>query len=313
MLLDSLAMISGETLLSLYPVIVKTTNITIDWQVFSRLLVYSFIPLLFGSIFTSLTNISIWKWIFVGLINYLHIFTSYKGFQLLSPGLAMTFFYMYPIYNLLLLKAFFNYPLSFIRFTFFIIPVALVYSIFNDRKNEESSVDSSLTQNKLLGIFYVSLAAITESLIYIMLKTTNTGLNPWNSVFFVYFSSLVISLIILYFSKFYENFDNKKDEKNDDTDDNKNNDESEKYFGISKNFIKLSLINAFIGLIGYVLRFYAIPRLSPIIFSILSFTGIITSHIFGYLFFNEIISLKVAIKLVLLIISLISIKIYGIS
>jgi len=302
-MINSLSMIGGETLLSLYPIIVKKTDIEINWQVFSRLLVYSLIPLFFGSVFTSLNNIPIWKWIFAGIVNYLHIYSSYRGFQILSPGLAMTFFYMYPIYNLLLLKVFFDYPLSFFNASLFIIPLFLVYSIYNDRK-DESSVDNKNQESKIKGIGYVTIAAITESIIYIILRSISV-LSPWNSVFFIYFSSLVISIIFLFFkhisnvndfkSLFVENYDNQQ----------KNEEKKE----VKIDFIKLTLINAFIGLIGYVLRFYAIPRLSPVLFSILSFTGIITSHFFGYIFFNEVISVKTSIKLVLLILSLIFIKI----
>jgi drug/metabolite transporter (DMT)-like permease len=307
-------MIGGETLLSLYPIIVKKTDIEINWQVFSRLLVYSLIPLFFGSVFTSLNNIPIWKWIFAGIVNYLHIYSSYRGFQILSPGLAMTFFYMYPIYNLLLLKAFFDYPLSFINASFFIVPLILVYSIYNDRK-DVTSVNYQNNESKIKGVGYVTLAAITESIIYIILRSVQspTLLNPWNSVFFIYFSSLVISIIFLVFKHggILKNLNDLKSlfVENEYFDNQQKNNENEDLNKYKLDFIKLTIINALIGLIGYVLRFYAIPRLSPVIFSILSFTGIITSHFFGYIFFNEVISVKTSIKLFLLILSLIFIKI----
>jgi drug/metabolite transporter (DMT)-like permease len=38
---------------------------------------------------------------------------------------------------------------------------------------------------------------------------------------------------------------------------------------------------------GYWLRFYAIPRLSTVTYSILSFTGLLASYLFGFYFYDE--------------------------
>ena len=47
------------------------------------------------------------------------------------------------------------------------------------------------------------------------------------------------------------------------------------------------LFNALIGFIGYSMRFAAIPYVSTMIFSVLSFFGIVAAFIFGYLFEGE--------------------------
>ena len=46
--------------------------------------------------------------------------------------------------------------------------------------------------------------------------------------------------------------------------------------------------NTLIGFLGYALRFYAIPRVSTVVFSLLSFVGVLASFGWGYLFANEI-------------------------
>jgi len=47
------------------------------------------------------------------------------------------------------------------------------------------------------------------------------------------------------------------------------------------------LFNGLIGFGGYAMRFSAIPLVSTVIFSVLSFTGIVSAYIFGYLFQGE--------------------------
>jgi drug/metabolite transporter (DMT)-like permease len=47
------------------------------------------------------------------------------------------------------------------------------------------------------------------------------------------------------------------------------------------------LFNVFIGFTGYAMRFSAIPLVSTLIYSILSFIGIVAAYLFGYIFEGE--------------------------
>ena len=286
MSLPALALVGGESLLSLYPIIVRKTPLPIDWQIFSRLFVYTLIPIFFGNI-VALSSIPLISWITISIANFIHIYTSYKGFQILAPGLAMTLLYLYPIFNLILLYLFFHLDVSPIILLFMFAPIALIYSIYQDRKDSQP-------KEKLNGVAFMLLAALTESIIYIILKYTNTGSNPWNAIFFTYFGSLIIAL-----SLFIGGF---RIDKLPDTS------LSSFLTNNRKPILLLLIANIFIGAIGHMLRFFSIPLLAPIIFSILSFTGIISSHIFGNWFVGESISIPTIIKLGLLIISLIIIR-----
>ena len=42
-----------------------------------------------------------------------------------------------------------------------------------------------------------------------------------------------------------------------------------------------------IGFVGYILRFFTIPRLSTLTFNSIIFIGVIFSYIWGYIFSNE--------------------------
>jgi drug/metabolite transporter (DMT)-like permease len=49
----------------------------------------------------------------------------------------------------------------------------------------------------------------------------------------------------------------------------------------------LSLFHGFTMFSGYWLRFFAVPRLSTVTYSILSYAGLLASYIFGVLFLKE--------------------------
>jgi drug/metabolite transporter (DMT)-like permease len=61
----------------------------------------------------------------------------------------------------------------------------------------------------------------------------------------------------------------------------------------------------FIGTLGYGFRFLSIPKVEPVIFSMLSYTGIFMAIIYGLLFRLEIMSIRKVVSLFILFISLI--------
>jgi len=274
------AMTTGEALLSMYPVVVKSSPVAIDWQVFSRLLVYSIFPLFFAS-YAPLFQIPLTKWIFVGIINFVHIYTSYKGFQLLDVGYSMTLFYLYPVFNLILSNMILGESISLIKIASFFIPISLVYSIYNE--------GNVMKEISIFGSFLVLMSALTESLLYIMVKSTELGENVWNPLLFVYIFSFIGILVYKLTTKPELIIENVK----------------------NKDFLKLSIYNLLLGMFGYMLRFWAIQRIESVLYSVLSYTGIISAYIFGYLFFNEKITMSIFIKLLMFVGSLISIEIFN--
>ena len=50
----------------------------------------------------------------------------------------------------------------------------------------------------------------------------------------------------------------------------------------------LILFNVFIGFVGYFLRFYAIPRVDTLVFTLLSLIGVVASYMWGFAFLTEI-------------------------
>ena len=129
-----------------------------------------------------------------------------------------------------------------------------VYLLYSEKTTEK---DENKT-DKLHGVIMISLAAFTEALVYFIVRRLKTT-NNWNHIFLSYFPG---SLLMTGFLFNQINFANKN--------------------------ISLSLmLNGVIGLVGYLLRFFAISRLSPSIYAPLSYFGVAMAYVYGILINGE--------------------------
>ena len=103
------------------------------------------------------------------------------------------------------------------------------------------------------GVFMILLAGITEAMIYFIIRKLKTS-NPWNHVFISYVLGSVL------FTKFATTATN-----------------------VSWSLV----INAIIGLAGYLLRFFSMAHLSPVLYSFLSYIGIVMAFVYGVIFNGE--------------------------
>ena len=246
----------SESLLSLYPIFIKKLKLNINLQLSIRLIIYLIISLFFCNINFILNHIFKYNTLILGFLNLIHIYCSYKGFELLESGLSYTLFYTYPIFILL-----------FSGIKLHISIFISLLGVFILTKNEFNKGISTK------GLIMILIAAITEALIYFYVRKINTR-NNWNHLFLTYFYGTLIILVYFIFN-------------------NKNKIISSDKKIIKNKKILLSLvINSIIGSLGYYLRFYATSRLNPFIYAILSYFGIIMSFIYGILFNNEKITLN---------------------
>jgi drug/metabolite transporter (DMT)-like permease len=204
-------------------------------------------------------------------VTGLHVYSSYRSFQLLESGVATTLFYVYPIIILLLSGTAIS-PI-------FLISLFGVYLIANDLRGESTektgknedpeNIIKTNTQMKPSfwneGIFAAFMAAITEAMIFFLVKDLKT-LNNWNHLFLSY---LFGAIALTGYSW-------------------KNIASIQLYSGAS---ISLA-VNAFIGLVGYYLRFFAISRLDASIYAPLSYFGIVMSYIYGIFLNNDKITIQ---------------------
>ena len=266
---ESIVLVS-EIFLSLYPILLKNVDVSLLTQVLFRMGTYTTLGSLgagdsdweqtwgsFDAIKTTALS---------GLMTLVHVGSSYASYKYLSAGSALALFYTYPFINVLAGILFLGeevvwkiVPLMVVAF----IGVLLIAYSENDHQREKENFQGDIINNNtLLGITFALIAALTETIIFLIVKTS-VRKNPF------------VNIIQLYSIGFlalagYAGFNGFKD--------------------VRANMTQLAQIvgfNAFIGFIGYSLRFYTIPRLSTLVFSLMTFVGVASGYLWGLLFAGE--------------------------
>jgi drug/metabolite transporter (DMT)-like permease len=254
----------SESLLSLYPIFVKNIGLPLEIQLWSRFFSFVCISVFFAN------SSFLWNHVFSGIglllsfITSIHILTTYLGFQRLESGIAYSVFYMYPLFIQLIAYQKIH-PMMFVQFLGVLVLSWESYKV--PQKKEDDDDDASMGQaskNKdwktiLFPILMVLVAALTEALIYFTVRRIKTD-NPWNHIFISYcFGAIVLSIFN------YQKIMEMKFEIGD------------------KSMISLG-INIFIGLFGYLLRFYSMSHIGPFLYSSLSYFGIVMAFFYGWMF-----------------------------
>ena len=287
-----LPLLGSEIALSLYPQLIKLIPTTIENQVATRCITYSLLAII-GYYITKQNNTNITynsnsnsnivsftkTSIVMGLVNIIHIISSYMCFNALSSGVGYSIFYIYPIFNLLGRTFIYNEKINSINYIYIIISILGVYLIYKHNKKEINTehvpepkiepffnVNTILnTKNTTIGIIAGIVSALTESIIYFMVKDNPISVSPFIQLLKTYLLGGIVSFIYLIHSSILQTTT------------------SLDYHY----WITLILFNAIIGFSGYLLRVIMIPRLSTLLFNSLIFTGVIFSYIWGYILSNE--------------------------
>ena len=289
MIQEILAKIISESLLSLYPIFVKFINIPIILQIWSRFITYSCISLFFINWKYIFSNIFSKNGLLLSLITIIHVYVSYRGFQLLESGTSYVIFYTYPLFILL----FAGKKVNILTIGLILLGVYLLSQNSNKKEEiEESFAIFKKNDEKEYfwqeGVIMILLAAITEAFIYFLVLNLKTE-NNWNHIFISYFfGAFAISAYYL--------FKLSKKDLNISSIDLKVNNNSNITVYVSL------LINAIIGLFGYVLRFYAIGKLDTKVYAMLSYLGIIMAYVYGVIFNKDVITVQKIIGTLLILI-----------
>lgn len=262
--LPEVSTIASEIVLSLYPILIKVVDTGLDTQLLARTATFALLAfvLLTKSQFLKVLE-SPFLLVFLGLLNIVHIGTSYLAFKDLPAGPAMALFYTYPLWNLL-----FAWLLQGESIDPWTIPwfgLAFLGSLLLIRDIKEAfEPDTKKEDRTTRGIFAALAAALTEVAIFLVTRTYEQT-TPFPMETQLYGGGLVWLLVGLLATGRPIVSDWR-----------------------ASTWIPLILFNAIIGFIGYSLRFWSIPRLSVQMFSILSFVGVFSAYAFGARFVNEI-------------------------
>lgn len=275
----SLAVLYSELVLSLYPILIKSVNTNIFTQILARFIVFPSLAIAFGSTYDFK---SIWGnpyEAFVSIINNIlnlgHIAVSYTAFKILPVGTAIALFYLYPIFNVISAAAFFGEPLSIVQVLLIGVAFAGTYLIATDKspstsydKPDKLDKPDNTDKTYKYGIIMALLAAITETMIFIFIRSnTDAQASPYYAVNHLYPAGLVMLLIYGIFH-------------------------TDVVDTSTTTWLKLLGFNAVLGFTGYIARFYAIPKIPAIIFSLLSFFGVTFGNIWGILYTGDRPSIK---------------------
>lgn len=271
------SVITAEIMLSLYPIIVKSISSNLYTQVLMRTLTYTTASLFF----TSLPIKSIFttpSYMIISIINLIHIFSSYIAFKNMNAGVAMTIFYIYPLFNILF-KSF----LTKTSINKNVIKYVLISLTGVGLISFQSMLSDTTKNSYLIGLAAIIIAAISESLVYTFYKS-ESNMNPFDGVFTLYFFG---TILMIFFAPKYLQAKTTIDK---------------------NNIIKLVIFNVLIGLVGHLFRFYGIPRTTTETYSVYLYVGVVSAYIFGWYFLKEKITIYHIIGTILILYSMYQIQ-----
>ena len=257
---ESSIVVASEIALALYPILIKNVPTNLFTQVFSRFLTYTVLGIALakpGELVTALGSSGIGSTVGLSLMNLLHVGSSYYAFKELPAGVSMSLFYTYPIFNVIGGALFFGESVTAFDIALIILAFAGVVLVSMGNKSEDTK-DPYNWKGLLAGLT----AALTETLIYFSVKSVPTN-TPFFSMIKLYSAGVAILAA------------------------------GSAATGTPIDFrgsvwLPMILFNVFIGFIGYCLRFYAIPLVPTVIFSLLTFIGVVASFGWGYVFAGEV-------------------------
>ena len=269
MLFDSALLIAAEAAMALYPILIKTVPTNLTTQVMARVLTYTIVAFIiapsalinktWGTLEGAATSMSL------GALILFHIFSSYVAFTELPAGAAMSIFYTYPIWNMVTASLLHGESISFVHFLLVLVAFTGVVLIARSQaKTETKTKDYGLK-----GIAAALGAALSETSIYFAVKRWGIE-SSYNSLIELYPGAFLLLAGFLLLNQEGALFLDKNPE-------------------IWK---PLMLFNLLVGVVGFFCWSYAIPRVTTTTFSLLSFFGVVSGFLWGWLFLKELPSLE---------------------
>jgi drug/metabolite transporter (DMT)-like permease len=264
--LASITTITAEIALALHPILIKQIGVGLPTQLLARLGTYTVLGTAFSGPNDRKFSWGSWskaaQSTALGLMNLVHIGSSYFSYQHLPAGSALALFYLYPFFNILAGVLFLGESFN----TALLMPMALAFVgvllISKYTKEGEGAHDKeSKPKNVMLGVIASLVSALTETMIFMVAKTGEE-------------SSAFLPILRLYPAAFAGIIAWIAGTGAD-------------WKASLQNWIPLLLFNVFIGFLGYSLRFWSIPRLPTAVFSILTFIGVAAAYTWGLVYAEE--------------------------
>ena len=258
--MESGLVVASEVLLSAYPLLIKRIDMSVVFQTGLRLFVFTVLAALIDTA-PSLDVLASTETVAMGGTYLLHIFSSYMAFSLLSAGNAMALFYTYPLWNILGTSLLLGEPLDLSNLPW--VGVALAGAI--------ALAQPTAKNWSLLGVVMALTAALTETAVYLWFKSHPDKENPtpWTKMIQMFGGGGILWALAIAAATVAGLT-------------------TAHMFRSSLSGLAAILgFNALVGFGGYALRLYMIPKVSTVLFSSLSFFGIVSAYLYGWIGANE--------------------------
>jgi len=263
------ALVTAESILALTPVIIKKTPLDPLSAIWSRLLSSAVLGYgLAGDRRIGAREIG--GSLALGYTNLIHVASSYESFRHLPAGQAMSILYTYPLWNLLFVAYFNNEKITGREYS--LVGIAAIGSILLNMDPGTATpavAGANGKVNPVWGVFMALLMALTESGMHTILRIMKWA-DPAKAVWIVNTSASLwlggaMAVQQLVFGV-----------------------EQQAWTGTWWDQLLLTGFNSLSIFTGYWLRYYAVPRLSSSVYSMLSYAGLLASYLFGLAFLGEV-------------------------
>lgn len=291
--------------MTLYTVVVRTSSFSpLTQSAFRSIIIpFTLVPILLLSgvgshVFSNLFSV---PWILIGIVNLIHIVSSFKGFKILPTGPAVTLYFTYPLMSVFLAYLFLNRSITYQSLSgiilAFIGTIVMQYTTNGIDTYSNTTNNGNLTMN-WEGIGWILLSALTEALLYFFVIAGGSIYNnPFFTTFALYAWAGILSIGYLWYIYQYPIPTTPTPDR--ETPGDKQQDALPPL--VSFDTLYLLLANVILGVGGKSLMYASARGLSTGAYAVLSYTGIIFAYLFG-LFMGDNTSLNQIIGSILVII-----------
>lgn len=261
-------LLAAETTLSLIPSLVKMSPLSTPDLTLIRLVMVAGFSLI-GSNLNELYNLDIQHWLIPTAITISHIVSSYLGFKIMPNVWSQVLFYSYPFMILLGSFLFFGQAIKLFDILWFIPMFVSIYFLYSETTDPKTKLKKE--ELKTMSLFDWSIgtvalltSAATEAAYFLYFTQNPIAGGSWNRLGVSYIGAALLYAVYYGITGQYlkHNGNNKTG--------------TDWLFAILWNFVICGF--------GYWARFYSIDKVIPLVYSALSYTGLITGYIFAVLF-----------------------------
>ena len=254
-------LIASEITLSTIPSLIKMSPLSVPDLTLLRLIavsLVSFIGLDIGTIY----NLDIQQWLYPTLITIVHIVSSYLGFRMLPTVWSQVLFFTYPFFILIGSYIVLQKSIKLFDVMWFIPLLSSIYLLYSDVNNVENKKKEKESGHKMgtfewtVGVVSILISAATEAA-YFIYFLSNPLDGSWNRLGVSYIGAAILYAIYYFITnQTQKSNDNKK----------------------PRNWVFAIVWNLVIAGFGYWGRFQSQDTVSPLLYSALSYTGLLSGY-----------------------------------